>query len=153
MKFTKSKKNNTKNTKITKNKTLRCKKTSNKQKSHIINIFLEMMDTIKIFHWKTKTFSIHEATDEIHQKLAKNTDRFVEVLLGKCKERIKMVENRINLIDIKDEDSFKEKMFEYRNFLIDLDIVLNSKKDSDLVSIKDDILADINQFLYLLSFK
>jgi hypothetical protein len=63
-----------------------------------------------------------------------------------------MVQNRIKLIDIKDTDSLKDKTFEYRSFLIDLDIFLHPNRDSDLMSIRDDILADINQFLYLLSF-
>ena len=43
-------------------------------------------------------------------------------------------------------------MFEYREFLTDLSNKFDEKKDSDLLSIRDEILADINQFLYLFSF-
>ena len=138
--------------KMIKRKTLKCNKSSNKHKSYIVATFLEMKDNIKLHHWKTKSYATHEATDQLLDKLEKNFDRFVEVLLGKCNKRIKMVQNRIKLIDIKDTDSLKDKIFEYRSFLIDLDIFLHPNRDSDLMSIRDDILADINQFLYLLSF-
>ena len=125
--------------------------TTTKQKTLIVREFLEMLNTIKLYHWKTKTYSVHKATDEIYDKLSFNIDRFVEVLLGKCQTRINMVEQRILLVDIKSNDTMSEKMFEYRSFLMDLNKYINSKKDSDLLSIRDDILADVNQFLYLLS--
>ena len=125
--------------------------TTTKQKTLIVREFLEMLNTIKLHHWKTKTYSVHKATDEIYDKLSFNIDRFVEVLLGKCQTRINMVEQRILLVDIKSNDTMSEKMFEYRSFLMDLNKYINSKKDSDLLSIRDDILADVNQFLYLLS--
>jgi hypothetical protein len=133
-------------------KTLKCNSSSNKQKARIVVLFLEMMDTVKLYHWKTKSYSEHEASDMLHENLEGSTDKFIEVLQGKCSQRINLVNNRIKLIDIQDSDSLKEKIFEYRSFLIDLDIFLHPKKDSDLMSIRDDILASINQFLYLLSF-
>lgn len=133
-------------------KTLKCNSSSNKQKARIVAVFLEMMDTVKLYHWKTKSYSEHEASDKLHENLEGSTDKFIEVLQGKCRQRINLVNNRINLIDIQDSDSLNEKIFEYRSFLIDLDIFLNPKKDSDLMSIRDDILGSINQFLYFLSF-
>ena len=47
---------------------------------------------------------------------------------------------------------FKEKIYEYRSFLTDLTYHLDPKQDSDLLNIRDEILGNINQFLYLLSF-
>ena len=37
--------------------------------------------------------------------------------------------------------------------LIDLNLCFDEKKDSDLLTVRDDILSDLNQFFYLLSFK
>lgn len=133
-------------------KTLKCNSSSNKQKARIVTVFLEMMNTIKLFHWKTKTYSQHIASDEFYEKIGESTDKFIEILLGKCKQRIDMIDNRMKLIDIKAADNLKEKMFEYRSFMIDLDIFLHPKRDSDLISIRDDILGQINRFLYFLSF-
>jgi hypothetical protein len=63
-----------------------------------------------------------------------------------------MLENKMKMYDLEDKRELKEHIFEYRQFLIDLNQDFSTKKDSDLFSIRDDILADLNQFLYLLSF-
>ena len=70
--------------KIKRNKTSK-KMLSNTQKSRMIKMFFEILHTIKLYHWKTKSYSQHKATDELHEKLSEQTDRFVEVLMGKTK--------------------------------------------------------------------
>ena len=125
---------------------------SNKTKSCIVSTFLEMLNTVKLYHWHTKSFPQHKSTDELYAKLNKTIDRFVEVLLGKDSSRIKMVEKRIQLIDIHTTQKLKERIFEYRNFLIDMNMYFSPTIDSDILSIRDEILADLNQFLYLLTF-
>jgi hypothetical protein len=46
---------------------------------------------------------------------------------------------------------FKDKIYKYREFLIDMNIYFDTKRDSDLLNIRDEILGDLNQFLYLLT--
>lgn len=124
----------------------------NKRNSSIVYTFLQVLNMVKLYHWKTHSYAQHKATDELYGRLNENIDRFVEVLLGKDSSRIKMVEKRLQLIDPDKLADFKEKIYEYRAFLSDLDRIFDEKKDSDLFSIRDDILVDINQFLYLLTF-
>ena len=107
---------------------------------------------VKLYHWKTRSYAQHNATDELYDKLNKHIDMFVEVLLGKSESRIKMLEKKIDLLDPSNVRDFKERIYEYREFLIDIDIYFNSKKDTDLLNIRDEILGDINQFLYLMTF-
>lgn len=133
-------------------RTIKCP-CSETQKKTIIETFLEMIVVIKLYHWKTKNYSIHKATDELLKKLDENVDHFVEILLGKCNSRLKHIEQRVRNIDIKTNDALKEKLFEYRAFLIDMNEIFNTKYDSDLFSVRDNILGDINQFLYLLTFE
>ena len=52
---------------------------------------------VKLYHWKTRSYAQHQATDELYLKLNKHIDSFVEVLLGKDERRIKMLEKRIDL--------------------------------------------------------
>jgi len=125
----------------------------NSKKSHIIKIFLEMLHMIKLYHWRTKCFSEHKATDELHGKLSDHVDKFVEVLLGKDQSRVKMMESRIDLLDIDTTRDLKERIFEYRDFLTDMNIYFDEKRDSDLLNIRDEILGDLNQFLYLLTLE
>ena len=125
----------------------------NKKKSHIVRIFLEILNEVKLYHWKTRSYAQHKATDELYEKLNGHIDTFIEVLLGKDESRIKMVEKRIELIDYSRGSDFKERIYEYREFLIDMSRYFDSRKDSDLLNIRDEILGDINQFLYLMTFQ
>ena len=120
--------------------------------SKIVLTFLEFLNMIKLYHWKTRSYSQHKATDELYGRLNENIDKFVEVLLGKDQSRIHSMDKQLDLINTDDITDVKERVFQYRNFLTELNICFDQKKDSDLLSIRDDLLADINQFLYLLSF-
>jgi len=125
---------------------------SNEKKSHIVQIFLEMLNTVKLYHWKTHSYAQHKATDELYSKLNENIDTFVEILLGKDESRIKMVEKRSRLIDSENTSDFKSKIYEYREFLIDISKYFDQKRDTDLLNVRDEILGNINQFLYLMTF-
>ena len=63
-----------------------------------------------------------------------------------------LVEKKIELIDSSNVLEFKKRMYEYRDFLIEMDLYFDKKKDTDLLSVRDELLGDVNQFLYLLSF-
>ena len=84
---------------------------------------------------------------------ATHLDKFIETLLGKDQSRIPNFDIHIPLINNSSKDVFKKRVYTYRDFLINMNNTLDKKKDSDLLSIRDDILGDINQFLYLLTFK
>lgn len=121
-------------------------------KPQIVKKFMELLTMIKLYHWKTHSYSQHKATDELYAKLNENIDKFVEILLGKSGARIKMLDSKMNMYDLETKGELREHLLEYRQFLVDMNRTFHEKKDSDLLSVRDDILADINQFLYLLTF-
>lgn len=125
----------------------------NENKAHIARVFLEMLNNIKLYHWKTKSYAQHKATDELYDKLNGNIDQFVEVLLGKDESRIKLLKKRVDLMDASSSQDFKTKIYKYRDFLIEMNEIFDTKKDTDILSIRDEMLGNINQFLYLLTFK
>lgn len=135
-------------------KTMRKTKTSitNEKKSRIVQTFLEMLNTVKLYHWKTHSYAQHKATDELYSKLNENIDTFVEILLGKDESRVKMVEKRCRRIDSENTSDFKGRIYEYREFLIDISKCFDVKRDTDLLNVRDEILGNINQFLYLMTF-
>lgn len=124
----------------------------NSKKSNIVRMFLEMLNVVKLYHWKTYSFAQHKATDELYKRLNKNIDTFVEVLLGKDQSRIQMFEHSIQLMNPSEKTDFQNKVLEYRGFLTDMNIYFDPARDSDILSVRDDILVDINQFLYLMTF-
>jgi 16S rRNA G527 N7-methylase RsmG len=118
--------------------------------------FLEMLNTIKLYHWKTYSFATHKATDELYGKLGDNIDKFVEVLLGKAQNRINLTGTKsVKLLDTKTPGEFKKTIEEYKSYLVSLNKnkAMNLMSNTDLFNIRDEILGDLNQFLYLFTFK
>jgi hypothetical protein len=117
-------------------------------KIKIVEIFLGILNTIKLYHWNTYSFAQHNATDELYLTMNKHIDKFVEIMMGKEDCRIPEFDKKIVLSNKPD---FKSKIEQYREFLIHLSTVLDEKKDTDLLNVRDEILGDINQFLYQMS--
>lgn len=119
-------------------------------------VFLEMLLMVKLFHWKTTSHSIHKATDELYTKLNENIDSFIEVLLGKSGLRTDLMNNKsIKLVDLSSAEALKREIEAFKSYLVSLNENATMKKmlNTDLYSIRDTILGDMNQFLYLLTFK
>jgi DNA-binding ferritin-like protein len=124
-------------------------------KKEITIKFLEMLLTIKLFHWKTTSYATHKATDDLYTKLNSNIDTFIEILLGKSASRIDLPDNcKIPLSNISSPEALKRKIENFKNYLVDLNNNKTMKKmsNTDLFNIRDTILGDMNQFLYLLTF-
>lgn len=127
-------------------------KLDNKFKSEITKVFLELLNMVKLYHWKTYSYAQHKATDELYASLNKHIDEFIEVLLGKDSSRIRMVSKKIELIDFNNAADFKDKIYSFRDFFTKMDRYFNKKRDTDLLTLRDELLIDINQFLYLMTF-
>ena len=133
----------------------------NNFKEQIVMKFLIVLNMTKLYHWKTCNYAAHKASDELHDALIKNIDRFVEVMLGKLNGERVNLENvkSIPLIDFPNGDHFnndmKKELNNFKSYLVNLDNepFMKSMSNSDLFTIRDEILASINQFLYLLSLK
>ncbi len=118
--------------------------------------FLEMLMMVKLFHWKTHSFAIHKATDELYSSLNDHMDKFVEVLLGKSGSRINLMnQKKILLIDLESQAKLKSHINSFIDYLVGLttNTFMMSKTNTDLLNIRDEILQDMNKFLYLLTFK
>ena len=119
-------------------------------------VFLEMLMMVKLFHWKTHSYATHKATDGLYDDLNGHIDNFIEVLLGKTGSRIDLMSKKsISLIDLNSPESLKSKIISFKSYLVGLDNnkALSTMSNSDLFNIRDEILGDLNKFLYLLTFK
>ena len=122
----------------------------------IVVKFLELSNTIKLYHWKTMSYATHIATDELYAKIGTNMDSFVEVLLGKRGDRVHLEKiKHISLKDFNHVSDFKREIEKFKSYLVSLDTkpALMTMSNADLFNIRDEILANLNQFLYLLTFK
>ena len=137
-------------------RTRKIKKNSlQKFEQEIVVKYLEILNLVKLYHWKTTSFATHKATDELYSRLNKHIDSFIEVLLGKRGDRVNlMFKKSISLKDNNSPSKFKKDLEKFRDYLIKLNNnpAIKSPINSDLFNIRDEILGDINQFLYLLTF-
>lgn len=121
---------------------------------NIVTTFLQMLNTVKLYHWKTTSYAQHKATDELYSKLNESVDTFVEIMLGKKGTRVNLTETKSNpLHDYSDLSSFEKEIEIYKEYLIGMSGHFDSKLDSDLLNVRDEILGQLNQFTYLLTFK
>ena len=112
-----------------------------------------MRNQIKLYHWQTALFARHKATDEVVKSLDDHIDLFVEVYMGKNgRPNITRTTNTIALKNMSEKSSVKfvKDCIEYL-----LGPLTKSLKgsDSDLANIRDEMLADLNQLLYLFTLK
>jgi len=128
--------------------------------NQLISTFLHMLTTVKLYHWKTISYSTHKATDQLYADLNLKIDEFVEILLGKpgnitLQKRNALLNVRlIKLNQYNNNEEFKKQIEHYKTFLIHLSTLLsNSPANSDLMNKRDELLALFNQFLYLLTLK
>ena len=133
-------------------KTRKHTKTINMQS--IVTTFLQMLNTVKLYHWKTTSYAQHKATDELYAKLNENIDTFVEIMLGKTNKRVDLTHQlTLPLMDYNNLSSFESIIEKYKIFLISMNASIDSANNSDLLNVRDEILGNLNQFSYLLTFK
>ena len=129
----------------------------------IAQTFTTVLATIRKFHWNTDVYSHHKITDDLYAQLDGHADRFVETLKGKmstlnqengksrCRTIGKAVQTKINLYDLSSQD-INIALFEFREFLESLSHIFRDD-DGDILSVRDDMLADVNRCLYLMVMK
>lgn len=121
----------------------------------VIPKFLEMINTIKIYHWKTSSYATHKATDQLFADLNAKTDQFVEVMLGKSNINRDVVLKfpSVKISSIYTNANCRAMVNSYIKFLLELphNKSFNAASNVDLITIRDEIVALLNQFLYLLT--
>jgi hypothetical protein len=121
--------------------------------------FLEMLNTIKIYHWSTLSYPTHKATDELHSKMSELIDSFIEIYIGhlsrggaSASAGIPVFKRgdsgALSFCECKSLGVFCKKLDEYIVFMDGLTNRLNGY--TDLVNIRDEMVGAVTQALYLL---
>jgi hypothetical protein len=132
----------------------------------IILAMFQIQATLRVSHFLSEKKSDHETLDKFLKKFNKKMDKFIEVWMGKH-EKFDLGKNRqVNVYQItKDElfayldlvlqfltgDSMNNSVYKLSKYT--LGSVMNSKKNVDLMSIRDDIVRNINRMKYRLRLK
>jgi hypothetical protein len=111
----------------------------------IVGTLTDMLHTIKLYHWRTHSYSEHKATDNLHEALSEQVDSFVEKLLGSKHTRATLTHLRMNSYNTL--PGLKRRIEYYKQYLKRMPASLGT----DLLNIRDELLGSLNQFSYMLS--
>jgi len=117
----------------------------------IVNL-LAAQNQMKIFHWQTDSYAQHKAFGKVYDNLSDLIDNFVEVCMGKHGRPDFGGEFNIPLFDF-NSISVDEYVTSVIEFLISLSAVYQPEIDSDILNIRDEILAEFDRLKYLLTLK
>jgi hypothetical protein len=112
-----------------------------------IHFFLQLKNQIKLYHWQTKVYARHIATDTQLAKLEEKIDSFVEVYIGKY-GRPKLTGKNASFSLQNLTEAGAVRMIKAAANVIK-NIYKQVQMHSDLINILDDMLKELGQLLYL----
>jgi Family of unknown function (DUF5856) len=119
----------------------------------IMSTFLGIEAQLKVLHWQTGSYAKHQAFGAVYDSLSDLVDSFMEIYMGKYgRIALEGSEDTIQLSNIGElnVDEFINTVLDY---LISFDNKLNAQKDSDLLNLRDEMMAEFNKLKYLLTLK
>ena len=118
-----------------------------------IRFFLHLRDQIKLYHWQTRVYARHIATDKMLKKLEKSIDSYIEIYIGKYgRPKVNGKNAVISLQNLSEAGASRMIVAAVKYLQGPLTKTLN-ESDTDLMNIRDEIVADLNQLLYLFTLK
>jgi hypothetical protein len=116
----------------------------------IVTHLLTIRNQIKLYHWQTREFARHTATDALTLTLDTNIDAFVESYMGRYGRP--KVSGSIKLHNFSESAAraFVTKETKYLEKELPRKI---GKDDTDLLNLRDTILGDLTKVLYLFTLQ
>lgn len=122
-------------------------------KNELMTRFITLQEQIRVLHWQTTSYARHQGYGLIYDDLGDLIDEFLEIYMGKYgRLEFEGDECTINLKNNKSlnmNDFVKDNI----NFLKELSVELDEENDTDLLNLRDEMLAKINKLRYLLTLK
>jgi hypothetical protein len=118
-----------------------------------LNEIMKFLFTIqlinKLYHLNTTSFARHKASDAFDDSLQGHIDRFAETYVGRYNVKPVVTSIKIDQ-DFISDDGIARLYIQVRTYLENLNRMFT---DPDLLTIRDDLLADVNKSLYLFQLK
>jgi hypothetical protein len=117
----------------------------------IVSSFLTFQISLKIYHWQTLSYPRHKASDELFAAISEKIDRFVETLQGHRVQRFNF--SKQYTIDLQNfsEQAGLRMLTQFEKWLQSQLPKLLIDSESDLTNLRDEMINDIHQALYLYS--
>jgi len=114
-----------------------------------VHFLLNLRNQLKLYHWQTKIYARHIAVDKVLKDLDELIDSYVEVYIGKYGRPRVTGDNAVlrmqNLTDAGAQKLAKGAI----SYMLKPLVNHLKAEDSDLLSIRDDMVAQMHQLMYL----
>jgi len=117
--------------------------------NEIASTLVAIQTQLRFFHWQTKSYARHQAYGGTYSAMDGLIDNFVEILMGKY-GRVPAIPFKVYNRNEKDIMEFIDETITY---LLSLNGQLNPQMDTDLLNIRDEMLAEFNKLRYLITLK
>jgi hypothetical protein len=118
----------------------------------IVRVFFTIDHIVKLYHWQTRIYARHKASDELHGKFLELMDTFVEVYIGRYTRPKFNGSLNIKIMEYND----KSMVTFLTDFVLYLEVELIKylkKSDTELLNIRDEMISTLNQTLYLFTLE
>ena len=119
----------------------------------LMSTFLGIQSQFKVFHWQTQSYAKHQAYGGIYDTLSDLSDNFMEIYMGKYGRVALEGESDAILLGNIGEVNIEEFLETIVEFLLSFNNKLDNTRDTDLLNLRDEMLAAINKLKYLLTLK
>jgi len=120
--------------------------------ANLFLLLLQFQDNIKLYHFQTKRYGAHVASDKLHAALILLNDKFLESYQG-VYGRIPPIDNTITIRTLGDREIISYSKRFIAQLYKSTRILCKRAKNSALCNILDEIIAEVEKFVYLLTFK
>ena len=120
----------------------------------LVYYFMSFQNKLKIYHWHTFSYARHKASDALFDDISDQIDKFMESYIG-IYSRAKTISNSqlLPALDTLSDKSAVKLLSDFRMFLSkDLPAYV-SPKDTDLLTIRDEMMLSVDKALYLFTLK
>jgi DNA-binding ferritin-like protein len=121
-------------------------------KEELITKLVQIQTQFRFMHWQTTFDAKHKAYGKVYDKMGDLIDDFVEGMMGKYGRPSFESEFSIMFQDL-ESMSLQNFVDGVCDFLISISEQLDSKTDTDLLNLRDEMLLLINKLKYLLTLK
>ncbi len=119
-----------------------------------IHFFLQLRNQIKLYHWQTRIYARHIATDKILEELDGMIDSFVEVYLGKYgRTKLTGKNASFTLHNLTEAGAVRLLQSSVKYLQGTLTKSLHQERDTDLLNLRDEIIGQLHQLLYLFGLR
>jgi hypothetical protein len=112
--------------------------------------FLDMINQLKLYHWRTTSFARHKASCELLNDITSITDNIIETMQGSKNKRLEIPDN-FNTITLNNhtDNSMEELIIYFKEWLIEKFPLYLDENDTDILNLRDELLQVLNKTLYL----